>query len=197
LLFERPRPGWSEEVTALAAEVEDADLREAAVASRAAREEEYLAVLGPGAPVSPREVAYRGLADPGQTLAEISAYHQAFAFQPEREDPIDHVAVEASLAGYLLLKEAYARARGDVEAAQTAASAFARFVTEHLRWMAAPLAERLEPCDVIPHLALAARALLARTGAPPQATIPGPGPGIVADSFECGGCGVPPAGPSA
>lgn len=52
-------------------------------------------MLGPGGLASPREVAYRGMGDPGQILSDILAFHEAFAFRPEAEEPPDHVAVEA------------------------------------------------------------------------------------------------------
>jgi hypothetical protein len=187
VLFERPRPGWHAEVEALAREVTDADLRRAASAAAEAREADYLAVFGPGGAVSPREVSYRGCEDPGAILASLATFHEMFAFRPEREDPIDHLAVEASFAGYLLLKEAYAHARGDAEAAQTAAAGFAQFVNGHLCFLAEPLAARVQTSGAPTHLVLAAAALLGRTGPAPVAHR---GPGDLKrdpEVFECDG----------
>jgi hypothetical protein len=143
LLLERPRGGWHEELARLGREVGDVALRKAAAAASGAGEGEYLGLLGPGGAVSPREVSYRGLEDPGRVLAELAAAYQAFAFRPRAEDPIDHVAVETAFVGYLYLKEGFARATGDTEAAETTAAARTAFVSEHLSMMAAPLAARL------------------------------------------------------
>lgn len=168
LLFERPRPGWHEEVRALAREVDDPDLRSAAEEARDAREGAYLSLLGPGGAVSPREVAYSGSADPGAVLADLAAFHRAFAYAPRAEDPIDHAAVEIGFAGYLRLKEAYARVRGDREEAETAAGALSRFTESHLRTFAGPLARRLKGGG-LSYLSRAARALVARAGDRPDA----------------------------
>jgi len=173
LLFERPRSGWIDEMAALAREVEDAMLQQAVSEARRAASElgssgaaAYLAILGPGGAVSPREVAYRGREDPGGILADLSAFHAAFAFRPQAEDPPDHVAVEAGFVGYLRLKEAFARARSDAEAARTCVEAAAAFLAEHLGCFAEPLCHRLEGAT-LPHLEWAARCLLARTGPAP------------------------------
>jgi len=167
LLFERPREGWQQEVESLRPAVQDADI---AAAVEAAREEAteglYLAVLGPGGLASPREVAYRGMGDPGQILSDILAFHEAFAFHPQAEEPPDHVAAEAGFLGYLCLKQAYARMRGNEEEAEIAAQAAARFCEEHLSSLAWALADRLEQTEV-QYLALAARALAHRTGPRP------------------------------
>jgi hypothetical protein len=118
LLLERPRPGWHAEQRALAA---SADPVLAAISQDAERAEEgsYLRVFGPGGSASPREVAHRGWADPGRILSEVAAFYDAFAYRPGTEDPLDHVAVEAGFVGYLRLKQAYARDRGDAEGAHT------------------------------------------------------------------------------
>jgi hypothetical protein len=191
LLFERPRPGWHQEITALAAEIRDPELLEAAAASVSAHESEYLDVLGPGGSVSPREVAYRGREDPGAIVADVSAFYAAFAFHPRAEDPPDHVAVEAGFAGYLCLKEAYASARGNGEAANTAAAARARFTAEHLRFVAAPLGARIAGLSPVPHLLLAAAALVQRTGTVPAGTADTPADEELGDGLGCDGCAGP------
>jgi len=164
LLFERPREGWWQDVEALSRVVADPQIRAAAEAGREeASEGPYLALLGPGGLVSPREVTYRGMEDPGRILADIGAFYDAFAFQPETEEAPDHLAVEAGFVGYLCLKEAYARARGNEEEAEVAATAAARFREAHLSTHAWPVAERLEATGVR-YLTLAATTLAHRTG---------------------------------
>jgi nitrate reductase assembly molybdenum cofactor insertion protein NarJ len=164
LLFERPRKGWREDVEALSRLVADPALRSAAgAAQEEATEGLYLALLGPGGPVSPREVTYRGMEDPGHILADISAFYDAFAFQPETEEAPDHLAVEAGFMGYLCVKEAYARARGNEEEAEIAAKAATRFREAHLSALAWPVAERLERTNVR-YFSLAATVLAHRSG---------------------------------
>jgi hypothetical protein len=93
--------------------------------------------------VSAREVSYSGLEDPGHLMAEIEAFYRAFSFQPRREEPSDHISVEAGFVGYLFLKEAYARMRGEQESVEVTRRARERFVTKHLRRCAQGMAARL------------------------------------------------------
>ena len=81
------------------------------------------------------------------------------------EEPPDHVSVEAGFVGWLLLKEAYARAAELPDAAALTAEARARFQKAHVARLAASLAESLEPWGV-GYLTLAAAALSARAGEP-------------------------------
>jgi nitrate reductase assembly molybdenum cofactor insertion protein NarJ len=164
LLLERPRDGWRQEVEGLSREVSDPEVRAAAEAGmEEAGEGLYLALLGLGGAVSPREVTYRGMEDPGHILADISAFYAALAFRPETEEAPDHIAVEAGFVGYLYLKEAYARARGNDDEAEIVANAAARFRETHLATFAWPVAERLARTDVR-YLTLAATALARRSG---------------------------------
>lgn len=188
LLFERPRQGWLEEVESLGREIRDPEITAAVDAAREeASEGLYLALLGPGGVVSPREVSYRGMNDPGQILADIRAFSEAFAFQPETEEPPDHLAVEAGFLGYLTLKEAYARARGNDEEAVVAAQAATRFREEHLATVVWSLADRLDKTEVR-YLSLAARALARRAGPRPATHPIGESPLPLCDSacpHEC------------
>ncbi|MEE9197766.1 MAG: molecular chaperone TorD family protein [bacterium] len=161
LLLERPRSGWKDEVKSLGSEVLDEPLRAAAEAAREATEGTYLGLLGPGGFVSPREVAYRPQEDPGKIMSDLAAFYEAFAFSPEAEDPLDHIAVEAGFAGYLRLKELYALARGDEKAVATTAEAHRHFLEEHLGTFVEPFAQGLEPSGV-PYLFETAQALRIR-----------------------------------
>lgn len=186
LLLERPRRGWHADVAAVAKEVGDRKLRGAATAARAATEGDYLHLLGPGGVVSPREVTYQPFADPGQLLAQLASFYDAFAFRPRAEEPDDHIAVEAAFVGYLLLKQAFATAHGAAEAAATTAAARADFVDTHLATFALSFAQRLESAtgSYLHHTALC---LAARVPARPLMA-PAAFPTDTLD--PCGGCGV-------
>lgn len=189
LLFERPHGTWWVELGLLCEEGMEPALLEATREARSALEGDYLAALGPGGLVSPREAAHRPLADPGKLLAELRAAYAAFHYSPSvggLESP-DHVAVEAAFVGFLHLKQAYANAMGDDEAASVCERAALRFEAEHLRALAGPLLERLASGPL--HLALAARVLQARVGSLPAAP-EGVEEGIAQGcAFECGAAG--------
>jgi hypothetical protein len=106
--------------------------------------------------------------DPGQLLADLRVRYDAFGFRPAAEDTIDHVAVETGLVAYLRLKEAYARAEGDLERAVIAAEAVEAFIADHLREVGEPMAARLDGVAE-PYLARAARLLADRVGRPADA----------------------------
>jgi TorA maturation chaperone TorD len=190
-LLERPHGDWESEIAALAREVKASDLRAAAAGAAGAAASFYLAKLGPGGAVSPREVTYRSRQDPGAILADIAAFHHAFAFTPNAEDPLDHVAVEASFVGFLCLKAAFAAATSNSEAERTVREAVERFTAEHLRPCAEPLAARLGDADA-GYLAVAARALQARCGriSEHEGSRPHSIPIAIAGgaNFECGAC---------
>jgi len=143
LLLERPHEGWRDEIEKLSAEVIDRELSACAKDTVDRTEETYHRLFGPGGAVSPREVSYCGFEDPGWLMAELSAFYRAFSFEPRREEPIDHVAVESGFLGYLFLKEAYAETRGDSEAAEITKSARERFMSEHLLRCADGILNRL------------------------------------------------------
>jgi hypothetical protein len=185
-LFERPRAGWHAEVSALARETADPVLRAVAEAAAEAGEGEYLSVLGPGGPVSPREVGHAGgFRDPGWILSDVARFYDAFGYRPRTEDPIDHVAVEVGFVAYLHLKEALARSTGDAEAAAVARAARDAFVATHLAGLARSLAARLGS-GAGAYLVGAADLVAARM--PPGE--PGAGEEAVDPRPEgCGGCG--------
>jgi hypothetical protein len=160
LLLSRPRPGWREEVQGLAREAGE-ELRAAAGAIDGAGEGAYHALLGPGAVASAREAAHAGFADPGRILADLQERYHAFAFAPRADEPADHLAVECDFVAYLLLKEAYAVARGEPEQAEISRQARLRFVDEHVAPTGHRFAEKLPPLAP-EYLRRAARALAAR-----------------------------------
>ena len=185
LLFERPRPGLREERAELARETGDAGLQEVAAALRELDEPAYVALLGPGGPVSPREVAYRPREDPAWVMADIAAFYRAFGFAPKAEDPADHVAVEVGFAGYLWLKEAYARHLSLPGEMEVTSSARSQFLKDHLSTLAAGIAARLGGIEGAEGLAALARLLASRVG--PPAVAPSPATGDAADAeLTCG-----------
>jgi nitrate reductase assembly molybdenum cofactor insertion protein NarJ len=143
LLLERPRPGWHQEIQKLSSEVGDRQLAACASHADQGSEEKYHRLFGPGAAVSPREVSYSGFEDPGRLMAELNAFYHAFAFEPRREEPVDHLSVEAGFIAYLFLKQAYAQVRGDVDAAAVALRARDQFMEGHLGRCAQGMRERL------------------------------------------------------
>lgn len=166
LCFERPRPGWLDELAALARDTCDERLREAAQAARDTDEGAYLGLLGPGGLAPAREAGYRRAADPAETLAWLQAAYRAFAFEPKAEDPPDHVALLCGFRGWLALKQAYALAGTDETSAALAAELAQCISSRHLALVAEPLVERLGLATGS-HALAAARALLARVGPRP------------------------------
>lgn len=166
-LFECPGDRWRREITALAAEMRDADLRATADAALAtAAEGQYHSVFGPGGPAPPREVSYHDSVELGSLMSELAGYYDAFGYRPAASEAPDHVAVEAGFMAYLRFKEAYARAAGDEDHASLTADAANRYLAGHLAMIAAPLAAVLADSD-IDYLVRASGLLAARAGHPP------------------------------
>jgi hypothetical protein len=204
LLFERPAGRWRAQIEQLAGEIgetgesgengkfgeagknEETGLRDVALDAADSTEGIYLAVLGPGGRVSPREVYYRGMEDPGRILADVLAFYQAFAFAPNTEEPADHVAVQVGFLGYLRLKEAYAVSLGLDEAARTTREAFDRFGTNHLRLWSGPFSRALAGSGVS-YLEEAGRLLVGVIGSDPDSSVAPVSEEV--EPFSCAGMG--------
>jgi len=168
MLFARPAEGWSERVCLVGKQVDRVELRELARrASTEAEEGAYLAVLGPGGVASPRAAGWCGAADPARLLADLRAAYHAFAYENRADEPPDHVTVMADFVAFLLLKEAYARSREDVEQARMSAEG-AAWVRPRVATVAHALAARLERASAAAYLAEAAQALAHRAGPAPS-----------------------------
>jgi nitrate reductase assembly molybdenum cofactor insertion protein NarJ len=162
LAFECPGGTWQAQMDELRGEVEDADLRQLPDCARQeAAPELYHTTFGPGGPAAPREVSYVRSIQPGQLIADIQAFYDAFAYCPAIDEPPDHVAVELGFVSYLHLKAAYAISCGDDEHSATAIDAASRFTEYHLSGVAVPLAKLLVTSEVR-YLSLAATAMLRR-----------------------------------
>lgn len=146
MLFERPRPGWSEQAEALAADLQDDRLKDSLQSVRQADEGVYLRLLGPGGRVSPREISCRLLADPAAILADLKAYYEAFAYSPQTEEPPDHISTELGFAGFLRLKQVYAESEGNLQGAALCRDALERFLETHLLEFAAAFAQKISSC---------------------------------------------------
>lgn len=169
LLFECPAGTWRDDIVALASNIDDPLLASAVGhALEEASEGLYHSTFGPGGPAPPREVTYVKAIQLGYLLSELTAFYEAFAYQPATRESPDHVSVEAGFVGYLRLKEAYAVMRVDDEQASVTAEAAAMFMRDHLAALAEPLAATLDASSVA-YLAETARALATRVGLPPSA----------------------------
>jgi nitrate reductase assembly molybdenum cofactor insertion protein NarJ len=167
ILFEYPSAGWKERLCAVAADVTDGVLLQAAGwAKEQASEGMHHSIFGPGGPVSPREATYSNGVQLGYLMAELNAFYAAFGYSPRTAEAADHVAVETGFLAYLRLKQAYASASGSEAEALIAQEAAAEFLEQHLRSLAEPVASGLESVAP-PYLALAGRALLDRAGTRP------------------------------
>jgi nitrate reductase assembly molybdenum cofactor insertion protein NarJ len=191
LLFERPRGSWWREISSLAPEIFDPGLRAAISGAARATEPEYLALVGPGAPVNLRSIAHRKASDPGHVFAEIRAMFEAFGFAPHREDTVDHASVLCGFVGYLRLKEALARADEDTRDAEVSERIASLVIRDHLAMLAEPVCHTLFEREAS-YLALAAQALLERVGRRPADVEGGWAPdglipaGLVSDEVTCG-----------
>lgn len=165
VLFEYPGRGWSERLSAIAADVHGPRLKQAAEAAlNEASAGMHHSIFGPGGPVSPREASYTNGIQLGYLLAEISAYYSAFAYTPPQDEPVDHVSVETGLIAYLRLKQAYATACGEENKAAITADAAAEFLREHIARIASPIAAGLAP--IAPAYLVTSGALLLERAGP-------------------------------
>jgi hypothetical protein len=199
LLLRRPSHARARELRDLARESGDAELLRAVQEASTTDEGLYQAWLGPGGPLSPREVSYRPVEDPGRILAEIGSFHRAFAYRPDAEDPADYVAVASDFVAYLHLKEAYAAACGGTDDATVTRDARLEFVNRHVRSVVRGMRRRLATVEdgVATGHFVAALALLARLadveGGPESGDdrdAPFLPPGLDDATFDCGGCPV-------
>lgn len=171
-LFECPSTAWHADVRALAADVTDADLVEAAQAAvEEASEGLYHSIFGPGGPAPPREVSYHDSLELGSVMSSLTTTYEAFGYRPAMLEAPDHVAVEAGFLGFLGAKHAYALVEGDPEHVAVTVQAARDFRTGHLAMFADRLAALLADAPAS-YLQVAARALARRAG-------PKPGPRLL------------------
>lgn len=195
LLFEYPTARWRENLTALLPSVRDASLR--ALASEAlelASEGLHFALFGPAGTVPVREVKYRDGVQFGYLMSELSAYYEAFGYEPHVEEAADHLAVQLGFISYLKLKQAHALVNSDPEHAQVTAEAAETFLRDHIAVQAQPVLSGLENFGP-DFLVEACRRVVAHSGPAPRSAFP-----LGSPDFEDGedemACGSPAAGDS-
>lgn len=143
LLFEYPTAAWRADLESLMSCL-PADLRDLAAAALAhSTEGLHIALFGPAGSVPVREVTYRGGVQFGYLMAELSAYYEAFGYQPAVAEAADHLAVQLNFVAFLKLKQACALFDGDSANASLTEAAIQEFLREHLATQAEPVARRM------------------------------------------------------
>ncbi len=160
LLLMPPEEDWEEQIVAIASEVGDPGLRNAAEAAcREADRALYHTLFGPGGVVRPRAVSHSPGTMPEKMLSQLRGFYQAFGYRPRVKEPPDHVAVMTGFVAYLRLKQA----TGEKEQAQITSEASHRFIRDHLSRLAEPLAQDLAGSGVS-YMAMASSLLFSRIG---------------------------------
>jgi len=190
LLFRCPSGEWKEQLADLSTQIRDEDLLSAVHhAVHDASEGVFHSIFGPGGPAPAREASYQNTVQLGQVLSEIRAFYKAFAFNPDSEEALDHISVEASFIGFLCLKEAFAISAGSAEDAEIARTAKSDFIKQHMACVAEPLSKALDESGEA-YLECAGRALLRRVGSRPSQLFDILDNSSLDDSvFECGSAG--------
>ncbi|MGQ0734063.1 MAG: molecular chaperone TorD family protein, partial [Acidobacteriota bacterium] len=167
-LFECPSTTWIDDLRNLAADLRTTSLADVALAAREhADEGVFHSLFGPGGPAPPREASYHESLELGSLMAELKEYYEAFGYAPATPEAPDHVSVETGFVAYLRVKEAYALASENEEAAALSREAATRFISDHLAVVATPL-RRLLAESGVEYLATASALLASRTGPPPK-----------------------------
>jgi TorA maturation chaperone TorD len=190
-LLDCPSPEWRDDISRLSEDAHSSPLKAMVQSAQAqASEGLYHSVFGPGGPAPPREASYHASVELGSLLSAIAGAYAAFAYQPETDEPVDHIAVETGFIAYLRLKEAYAFAAGDDAAAGLAQRTAERFLTDHIAVSAHTLAELLANSG-IDYLARASAMVAERSGPKPKGrTLPVIQPAQIDEdedgAFACG-----------
>lgn len=172
LLFEYPTEQWRANVTAVIDAVADPELRAIGEAALAQWTDGlHFALFGPAGTVPVREVTYQGGVQLGYLMSELSAYYEAFGYQPRVEEAADHLAVQLGFLSFLKLKQASALSAGQPDQSIIAADAATEFLKTHLALQAEPVLHRLE--EFAPGFLIeAGRRILAHSGPAPRSEFP-------------------------
>lgn len=192
LLFEYPTKAWRDNLEALMPSLHSPELRVIAQAALdQASEGLHFAMFGPAGSVPVREVTYQGGVQFGYLMAEMSAYYEAFGYQPQVDEASDHLAVQLGFLSFLKLKQAHALLNGQSEAARLTSEAFNNFLRDHIASQAEPVVKALE--NFAPaYLAGAGKLIFAHAGPSPRSGFP------LGSAFDDGDvCEAMTCGPSA
>ena len=139
LMFEYPSDGWRANVAAVMDSIADPELRTMGEAALAQNTDGlHFALFGPAGTVPVREVTYQGGVQLGYLMSELSAYYEAFVYEPRVEEAPDHLAVQLGFVSFLKLKQASALSAGQPDQAVIAANAATEFLKTHLALQAEP-----------------------------------------------------------
>lgn len=183
LLFEYPTDQWRANMESLLPSLEPTGLRGVAEAAlEHATEGLHIALFGPAGTVPVREVTYRGGVQFGYLMAELSAYYEAFGYEPEVTEASDHLAVQLGFVAFLKLKQAYAEMEGDSEKASLTEAAIKEFLREHIATQAEPVTQRMAEFGP-EYLENALKLVVAHVGPSPRSLYP-----LAAATTEFGDC---------
>lgn len=129
-IFTYPDEEWAARMKLLFECIGDARVAELGRAAlREASPGLWMRLFGPAGPVRMRAVVWEGGLQPGYLLAEMSAYYEAFGYEPPAGAAPDQLGVLLDFAAWMELKLAYACVRGDGEAAEVTARSLETFLT--------------------------------------------------------------------
>lgn len=166
LLFEYPSGQWRASLESLLSSLPRPELVNMAQGALAESSEGlHIALFGPAGSVPVREVTHRGGVQFGYLMAELTAYYEAFGYEPAIAEAADHFAVQLGFVAFLKLKQACAAIEGDAAKASLAEAAAQEFLREHIATQAEPVAQRMS--EFGPEYLVAAARLVASYAGPP------------------------------
>ncbi len=193
LLFEYPAHAWRSNLESLLPALPRSDLRGLAQAAlEHSSEGLQIALFGPGGTVPVREVARQVGVQSGYLMAELSAYYEAFGYQPEVEEAADHLAIQLGFVAFLKMKQALALFQGNSEHARLTAEAADAFIKDHLAVQAEPVYHALES-HAPSFLVEAGRLILQHAGLSPRSGYPW-STSLPEDDDQAMSCGPAPGG---
>ena len=153
----------------------------------------HIALFGPAGNVPVREVTHYGGVQFGYLMAELSAYYEAFGYQPQVDEADDHLAVQLGFMSFLKMKQALALIEGNSEHAQVACEAASSFLKEHLAVQAEPVLQALGN-HAPDYLVQGGELILQQAGPSPRSSYPLGATLEEGDDSEPMSCGPAPAG---
>jgi hypothetical protein len=121
-------------------------------------------------------------------MAELSAYYEAFGYQPEIDEAADHLSVQLGFIGFLKMKLALALIEGETEKATLTERASNDFLREHIAIQAEPVLHKMQ--DFGPEFLVdAARLAVQYAGPSPRSQYPlgaDPMDDTFSDDISCG-----------